>query len=312
MNREWQAAVDDWLDQLLVERSLSVNTLEAYRRDIGRLAAESSSPSTADEGVLRGALVRAEKSGLGPRSRARLLSAWRSFFRYLCTEDRLECSPAELLEGPRLPRGLPDLLDLHEIESLLGAAASSGRFPLRNRALVELSYGAGLRASELVALPLAEVFTEEGLIRVLGKGRKERWVPLGSRASEALTDYLGRERPLMARLDSPACVFLNLRGGGLSRVGWWKILQKLADEAGIVGRVKPHSLRHSFATHLLEGGADLRAVQEMLGHASITTTQIYTQVDRLYLKSIHKSCHPRGMASQDFGTERSVDGKPQL
>ena len=312
MTRAWRDAVDDWLDQLLVERNLSANTLDAYRRDISRLAELSPSPMQADESALRAALLEAERSGLGPRSRARLLSAWRGFFRYLCTEGRLDGSPAELLEGPRLPRGLPDLLDLHEIESLLRAAASSGRFPLRNRALIELSYGSGLRASELVALPLAEIFPDEGLLRVLGKGRKERWVPLGARSIEALADYLGRERPLIARLDSPARVFLNLHGGELSRVGWWKILQKLAAEAGIVGRVKPHSLRHSFATHLLEGGADLRAVQEMLGHASISTTQIYTHVDRLYLKNIHKSCHPRGMASQDFGAERSVDGKPQL
>jgi integrase/recombinase XerD len=312
MKRAWQVAVDDWLDQLLVERSLSANTLEAYRRDIARLATVCPSPVTADESALRVALREAERDGLGPRSRARLLSAWRGFFRYLCTEGHRDGSPAELLEGPRLPRGLPDLLDLHEIEALLKATEQSGRFPLRNRALLELSYGSGLRASELVAIPLTEVFPEEGLLRVIGKGRKERWVPLGSRSAAALTDYLGRERPLIARLDSPPQVFLNHRGGGLSRVGWWKILQKLATEAGIMGRVKPHSLRHSFATHLLEGGADLRAVQEMLGHASISTTQIYTQVDRLYLKRIHKSCHPRGMESPTLGAERSVDGKPQL
>ncbi len=312
MTAAWRTAVDDWLDQLLVERSLSDNTLEAYRRDIGHLAVLCPSPIRADEEVLRLALREAERSGLGPRSRARLLSAWRSFFRHLCTEGKRDDSPAELLEGPRLPRGLPDLLDLHEIEALLNAAATSGRFPLRNRALIELSYGSGLRASELVMLPMNEVFLEEGLLRIIGKGRKERWVPLGGRSVDALTEYLGRERPLIARLDSPQQVFLNLRGGGLSRVGWWKVLQKLAAEAGIIGRVKPHSLRHSFATHLLEGGADLRAVQEMLGHASISTTQIYTQVDRLYLKRIHKSCHPRGMESPAFGSERSVDGKPQL
>ena len=297
MNVAWQSALDDWLDQLLVERSLSSNTLEAYRRDLERLTDRAESPQAVGEAKLRDALHAAEREGLAPRSRARLLSAWRSFFRYLCAEGRMESSPAEHLEGPKLPRSLPDLLSLGEIEALLAAAAVSKSFPARNRAMLELSYGSGLRASELVALPLAELFLEDALIRIIGKGRKERWVPLGSRSVEALSDYLARERPRQARVESPPQVFLNNRGGGISRVGWWKVLQKLAAEAGLPGKVKPHNLRHSFATHLLEGGADLRAVQEMLGHASINTTQIYTQVDRIYLKRVHKSCHPRGIAS---------------
>ena len=297
MNAAWQAALDDWLDQLLVERSLSANTLEAYRRDLGRLVDCAPSPLTAREDDLRRALHAAEADGLSPRSRARLLSAWRGFFRYLCAEGRRTDSPAEGLEGPRLPRALPDLLSLDEIEALLDAAGRARSAPLRNRALLELAYGAGLRASELVGLPLAELFLEDGLVRVLGKGRKERWVPLGRQAAGALGEYLGLERPRLARVESPPLVFLNARGGGLSRVGWWKILQALAGEAGLAGRVKPHSLRHSFATHLLEGGADLRAVQEMLGHASIGTTQIYTRVDRLYLKRVHRDFHPRGVAA---------------
>ncbi len=296
MNAAWQSALDDWLDQLLVERSLSSNTLEAYRRDLERLTDRADSPRAVGESTLRDALRAAEESGLAPRSRARLLSAWRSFFRYLCAEGRLQRSPAELMEGPKLPRSLPDLLSVEEIEALIVAASASRSFPARNRAMLELSYGSGLRASELVALPLAELFLEDGLLRILGKGRKERWVPLGSRSAEALSSYLATERPGLARVESPPRAFLNRNGGELSRVGWWKVLQKLAAEAGLPGKVKPHSLRHSFATHLLEGGADLRAVQEMLGHASINTTQIYTQVDRIYLKSVHKSCHPRGIA----------------
>ena len=295
MNEAWRSALDDWLDQLLVERSLSANTLEAYRRDLTRLSERFVSPTKVGEAELRTALRGAESDGLSARSRARMLSAWRSFYRYLCAEGRLVRSPAELLEGPKLSRNLPDLLSLSEIEALIAAAAGSRSFPRRNRALVELAYGAGLRASELVSLPLAELFLEDDLLHVIGKGRKERWVPLGRSAREALADYLGLERPTMARLDSPPGVFLNRSGGVLGRVGWWKLLQKLALAAGLEGRVKPHSLRHSFATHLLEGGADLRAVQEMLGHASINTTQIYTQVDRLYLKRVHKSCHPRGI-----------------
>ena len=167
------------------------------------------------------------------------------------------------------------------------------RFPLRNRALVELAYSSGLRASELVGLPLAGLFLEEELLRVIGKGRKERWVPVGRSAAASLSAYLLDERQALARPDSPTNLFLNYRGGALSRVGWWKILQGVAKEAGMSERLKPHSLRHSFATHLLEGGADLRAVQEMLGHASIASTQIYTQVDRIYLREVHRSFHPR-------------------
>jgi integrase/recombinase XerD len=297
VNTAWQGELDDWLDQLLVERSLAANTLDAYRRDVTRLAATAPDPRLAEEADLRRALAAAEAAGLAPRSRARLLSAWRSFFRYLCAEGRRAESPAEALEGPRLPQALPDLLAVAEIEALLAAAARGGKTPRRDSALLELAYGSGLRASELVGLPLVELFLAEGLVRVLGKGRKERWVPVGSRAVEALTRYLGEERPRLATALSPARVFLNARGGPLSRVGWWKILQRLAGEASLTGRVKPHSLRHSFATHLLEGGADLRAVQEMLGHASIGTTQIYTNVDRRYLKRVHREFHPRGVAA---------------
>ncbi len=303
MNAAWQGELDDWLDQLLVERSLSANTLEAYRRDVARLAAAVPDPRQAQEADLRRALHAAEAAGLAPRSRARLLSAWRSFFRYLCAEGRRSASPAEALEGPRLPRALPDLLSLAEIEALLAAAARGAKTPRRDCALVELAYGSGLRASELVGLPQVELFLAEGLVRVLGKGRKERWVPLGSRAVESLARYLVEERPRLATVLSPGRVFLNGRGGALSRVGWWKILQRLAAAAGMAGRVKPHSLRHSFATHLLEGGADLRAVQEMLGHASIGTTQIYTRVDRLYLKRVHRDFHPRGVAAGEASPE---------
>jgi integrase/recombinase XerD len=292
LNRGWQSALDDWLDQLLVERSLSPNTLEAYRRDVERLITQGKDPQALGDADLRAALRRSEQAGLGPRSRARLLSAWRGFFRYLANAGIIAVSPAEMIDGPKLHRSLPDLLSVAEIEGLIGAASHS-RWPRRDRGLVELAYSSGLRASELTGLPLADLYLPESLLRVVGKGRKERWVPVGTRAVEALEAYLGAERPQLARPSSPARLFLNHRGGALSRVGWWKILQRLAAQSGLEGRVKPHSLRHSFATHLLEGGADLRAVQEMLGHASISTTQIYTQVDRIYLKQIHRQFHPR-------------------
>jgi integrase/recombinase XerD len=294
VNRAWTVAVDDWLDQLLVERNLSPNTLMAYGHDLERLADACADPLQCGQEDLIRTLGACAEEGLSPRSRARILSAWRGFFRYLVAEERLNSSPAEMLEGPRLPRTLPDHLSLAEIEKLINEAGRSTTAPLRNQALMEVSYSSGLRVSELVGLPLRDVFLEEFLVRVIGKGRKERWLPLGRKAAGALERYLGEERPLLARPDSPPLVFLNARGGGLSRVGWWKILKKLALTAGLEGTVKPHSLRHSFATHLLQGGADLRIVQEMLGHASIGTTQIYTQVDRRYLKKVHQKCHPRG------------------
>ncbi len=298
MSATWDEEIADYLDQLHVERSLSPNTIEAYRRDIEHLKLVSKSPIKMTEIHLLKGLRQAEARGLSPRSRARLLSAWRGFFRYLVAEGRREVSPAELLEGPKLPKTLPDLLSIEEIEALLVAASKSKRTALRNVAMLEVAYGAGLRASELVQLPLAEVFPDEGLIRIMGKGRKERWVPLGSKAAHALREYLSFERQALAKLDSPMTVWLNYRGGALSRVGWWKVLQRLGLEAGLHGRIKPHSLRHSFATHLLEGGADLRAVQEMLGHASISTTQIYTQVDRRYLKKVHLEFHPRSSSGE--------------
>jgi integrase/recombinase XerD len=293
MKLAWDVALDGWLDQLLVEKNLSSNTLDAYRRDMLRLESHEKDPSVIDSESLREVLTESEMEGLSARSRARMISSWRGFFRYLVVEGLRKTSPAENLESPRLPRKLPDILSHEQTEALIAAASSSGKLSLRNCALVEVAYAAGLRASELVALPLAELFLEDGLIRVLGKGRKERWVPLGEPAQAALSEYMESGRPALAKPDSPAMVFLNVRGWALSRVGWWKILQKLAMEAGLPA-IKPHSLRHSFATHLLEGGADLRSVQEMLGHASIATTQIYTQVDRLYLREVHRSFHPRG------------------
>ncbi len=293
MNLSWGVALDGWLDQLLVEKNLSSNTLDAYRRDLIRLENADKDPLEIETEALRQVLIASELDGLSARSRARMISSWRGFFRYLVVEGLRKTSPAENLESPRLPQKLPDILSHEQAEALIAAASTGGKLSARNRALVEVAYSAGLRASELVSLPMAELFLEDGLIRVLGKGRKERWVPLGEPAQNALSDYMESGRPALARPDSPAMVFLNVRGGALSRVGWWKILQKLALEAGLPG-IKPHSLRHSFATHLLEGGADLRSVQEMLGHSSIATTQIYTQVDRLYLREVHRSFHPRG------------------
>jgi len=289
----WHAALDAWLDRLLVEKGLSPNTLDAYRRDLQRLESQGEGPLGLSPQDLRRALESAQDEGLSARSRARMISGWRSFFRHLVLEGLLQNSPAEQLEGPKLPQHLPDVLTREEVESLIAAAGASSKLPLRDRALLELAYGSGLRASELVDLPLCELFLEDGLLRVIGKGRKERWVPMGEAAVLSVGPYLDEERPGLAGPDSPPKVFLNYRGGALSRVGWWKILQKLSLSAGLAG-VRPHSLRHSFATHLLEGGADLRSVQEMLGHVSISTTQIYTQLDRLYLREVHRSFHPRG------------------
>ncbi|MDP6668783.1 MAG: site-specific tyrosine recombinase [Candidatus Krumholzibacteria bacterium] len=306
MKPEWLRFCDAWMDMLLVERNLSSLTLEAYRRDLELLAPHSPSPLEIGPEELREALSEADKRGLKARSRARLLSSWRSFFRFLLREGERKDSPVDWIDSPRLPATLPDVLQPGEIETLIDVAGRSRSFPLRNAALLELAYGAGLRASETVDLPLADLFLEEDLLRVTGKGSKQRWLPLGRMARISLENYLKKERPQLAKPDSPPRVFLNYRGSTLSRVGWWKILKEISREAGLGTRVRPHSLRHSFATHLLEGGADLRSVQEMLGHASIATTQIYTQVDRIYLREVHRSFHPR---AGDF-SEKSEELHP--
>jgi len=291
--------IDGFLHHLSVERGLSDNTLEAYSRDLNRFVGflegrGVSPPGEAGQTVVAEYLMALRECGLKPSSIARNFSALKVFYRFLMQEGLCRINPMEYLSSPKLGRKLPVVLSQDEVERLLGQPEESLPLGLRDRALLEFLYATGVRVSELVGLKLPSLFLEIDLVRVWGKGSKERLVPMGKKAKQALEDYLQRARPLLARGLSGDYLFLNRRGEHLSRMGIWKILKGYANRAGIRKKVSPHTLRHSFATHLLEGGADLRAVQEMLGHADISTTQIYTHLDTHYLLEVHRTFHPRG------------------
>ena len=290
--------VDDYLAHLATERGLSPNTVASYRGDLASYLEHLerigvTEPSAVDERHVR-SFLREGRETLSARSTARRLSALRGFHRYLILEELSGVDPTTHVDAPRIPKRLPDVLAIHEIEKLLAAVDTSVVLGIRDRAMLELAYAAGLRVSELLTLTFSNLFLDDGYMRCLGKGSKERVIPVGGEATRWMDKYRADSRPALARgAPTTDVVFLNARGRPLSRMGFWKILQKHVRKAGIRERVKPHSLRHSFATHLLEGGADLRAVQEMLGHTDISTTQIYTSVDREYLKEIHRTFHPR-------------------
>lgn len=231
--------------------------------------------------------------GLAPASIRRNVSSIRTYFRFLLADGLVVRDPSERLETPKRWRSLPDVLSVEEINQLLAAPSFDEPMTFRDRALLELAYGAGLRVSEWVTLAVRDVLFEEGLVRVFGKGSKERLVPIGRAAVGAVAIYLRELRPRLERGEGKGILILNARGRPLTRMGAWKILRHHVEKAQITKHVSPHTLRHSFATHLLEGGADLRAVQEMLGHADISTTQIYTHVDREYLRTVHQQFHPR-------------------
>jgi integrase/recombinase XerD len=293
-------AIDEYLDHLSVERGLSQSTVASYRGDLAAYAGFLSSRGIESPGGVRSKDVDAftawrRDRGVSPRSIARNLSCLRGFHRYLVMAGHLKADPTLEVSGPKFQRKLPDVLAVHEIEAILKAVDTSTPLGIRDRAMLEIAYGAGLRVSELIGLTLSSLFFEEGYLRCMGKGSKERVVPVGREAVDWTTRYRRDIRPeLAARAPATDVVFLNARGRPLSRMGFWKILQKHVARAGVRDHVKPHTLRHSFATHMLEGGADLRVVQEMLGHSDISTTQIYTNVDREYLKEIHRTFHPRG------------------
>jgi len=292
--------LDAYLLHLGYERGLAARTMEAYASDLGGYLAHlgartivSPADVTREDVETYLERVRAERRP-SPASMARLTSSLRGFHRFLLDSGYAEGDPTALLEGPRRWRRLPRVLTIAEVERLIGAVVADGPLGSRDRALLETAYATGLRASELVGLRGHEIDRAEAFVRVRGKGSKERVVPVGESALEALDAYLGSARPKLVRGRAVEQVFVNARGGPLTRMGYWKILKRWAGEAGLEGRVWPHVLRHSFATHLLEGGASLRVVQELLGHASLATTQIYTHVDRGYLKETYRSFHPRG------------------
>lgn len=285
-------------DALQLEDGASPRTIEAYRRDVIRCAAWLRAQGvTAAQDIapahLREFVYHLKDLGLAGSSIRRNISALRTWFRILVAEGLVHTDPTERLDSPQRWRTLPEVLSVDEITRLLAAPQLDERLAFRDRAMLELAYGAGLRVSEWIGLAVKDVVLEEGLLRVFGKGSKERLVPIGRSAIGAVAVYLRELRPVLEQGAGKGILFLNGRGKPLTRMGAWKILRKYVEQAGIEKAVSPHTLRHSFATHLLEGGADLRAVQEMLGHADIATTQIYTHVDREYLRSVHKQFHPR-------------------
>jgi integrase/recombinase XerD len=291
--------LEGFRDYLALEAGHSRNTVESYQRDVRRLAGHAADRGKADPGALGPADLRdfvftLKDVGLAPASIRRAISAIRTYYAFLAGEGRVPSDPADRLQGPRPGRTLPEPLNRPEVEALLAAPGVDVPLAWRDRALLELGYGAGLRVSELCGLGLTDLHFSEGLVRVLGKGGKERLVPVGRSVVGTVSIYLHTLRPALDRGSSRDRVFLNARGTPLSRVGAWGIVKRWAQAAGITKRVTPHTLRHTFATHLLEGGADLRAVQEMLGHADLSTTQLYTHVDREYLRKVHKKYHPRG------------------
>jgi len=294
-----------YLDHLAVERGLSRNTLAAYRRDLRRYIAfckqrDVAAPRDVDESTIRSFVASISASTWGEeehaysaRSVARALSSVRSFHRFLLREGGSDQDPSAAAVQPKLPRSLPHPLPVDDVSRLLEATDTSSLVGLRDRAILEVLYGAGLRISELVGLDVDDVDLEEGFVRVLGKGGKEREVPLGAFGRDAVTAYLTRARPAFSSKASRSALFLNQRGGRLTRQSCTRLLAASVRAAGIERRVTLHTLRHSFATHLLEGGADVRVVQELLGHASVATTQIYTLVTRDHLREVYYTSHPR-------------------
>jgi len=300
--RHFQALSDDvkaFQHYLQAERGLASNTLQAYGRDLERFAAwvaegglaDYLHPTVRDFGHY---LVFLRDAGLAPPSVARHLVALKMFYRFLRLEERTTESTVELLSSPALWERVPQVLSRESVEKLLAAPQPSERFYLRDRAILELMYATGSRASEVVGLKLPDLYLDSAFVKCFGKGNKQRVVPLGRPAVEALREYLVDSRPKLARAADTPWVFVSRGGKALTREMLWVLVKKYVRRAGLNVRVSPHTLRHSFATHLLGGGADLRTVQELLGHANIRTTQQYTHVDRERLKAIHRRYHPRG------------------
>lgn len=295
-NQESDLFADQFINHLRVERGLAQNTIEAYSRDLKRflqfLEQKKLSPLKVTQDHVTAYMASLDGS-LSIRSAARSLSAIKMFFRFLVSDERIEQSPVRLLNTPKIPHKLPEVLTHEEVDQLLSTPDPSKPKGQRDRAMLELLYATGLRVSELIGMTITGVNLEAGFVRTIGKGSKERMVPIGAKALEALKDYLGEGRIQLLKGKTSGFLFLNTRGSPMTRQGFWKIIKQYGLEANINKKITPHSLRHSFASHLLEFGADLRSVQVMLGHADISTTQIYTHVTRERLKQIHEKHHPR-------------------
>ena len=292
------AYIDRFIDHIRVERALSRNTVEAYGNDLKRFneyltEQEITDPTQVIEETAEAFLDCLNREGMSVRSRVRYTSSIRSFFNYLMREEIVQANPLELLESPRFLSKLPRYLTSEEIHALLAAPDDTTPWGTRDRAMLEVLYAAGLRITELIELRLNAVNLEVGYLIARGKGDKERIVPLGEDAVKWIDHYISHIRPLLDKGVGSGLVFLNRNGRGLTRQYFWGAIKKYALRAGITKDISPHTIRHSFATHLLAGGADLRSVQAMLGHADITTTEIYTHVERERLKTVHKKYHPR-------------------
>jgi integrase/recombinase XerD len=289
--------IDTYLRHLEVARRLAPNSLEAYSRDLARLAAFADARRRAIGALSLGDLEEFVRelmvSGLSPTSVARIVAGVRGFYKFLRLNGTIAANPAEDLRSPRTFKSLPKFLSLDDVESLLRAPAVEAPRGLRDKALIELLYATGLRVSELVGLRTTDVRVEEGFLKTIGKGSKERIVPVGDEAARWVARYLQEGRPTLVKKRDVPWLFLNHRGQRLSRVGFWKGLSAYGRKAGIRAPISPHVLRHSFATHLLDRGADLRAIQAMLGHADLSTTQIYTHVLEARLRSVYDRFHPR-------------------
>jgi len=296
----WDILIKQFKQYLQLERALASNSIEAYVRDIVKLKQflEISNltvgPLKLEEAHLKAFLKYIHELGLSAHSQGRMLSGIKAFYKFLLVEELLDKDPTELIEGPKLGRKLPDTLDFQEIELMFSAIDLSTPEGFRNRAMLETLYSSGLRVSELITLKLTNVFSDQGFLKIVGKGDKERMVPIGRSALKFIQMYTDEVRVhVPVDKNSQNVVFLNRRGKQMSRVMVFLLIKGLAEKVGIQKSISPHTFRHSFATHLIEGGADLRAVQQMLGHESITTTEIYTHLDRDYLKQVMKEFHPR-------------------
>ncbi len=294
--REPSGWLSRYLDHLAAERGLSPNTLAAYRRDIEALArglGERRPPESAEKDDLLRHLRRMRVASRSPRSVARWLVAVRGFFAFLLAEEIVSEDPTSHLDAPRTWRSLPKVLSAGDVEALIAAPDRSDPRGLRDAAMLEVLYATGLRVSELTGLRLGDLQLDAGYVRCIGKGSKERVTPLGGEANAALQRYLAVGRPALIGARRNDVLFVNHRGGAMTRQGFWKIIRAYGAKTGLKVRLSPHTIRHSFATHLLEHGADLRSVQVLLGHADISTTQIYTHVSRERLKRLYKDHHPR-------------------
>ncbi len=295
-----QEHLQEYLLYARIERNLSPDTLQAYHSDLMRYLNYLKDSGVRDlndvrQGQLRGYTRWLNSLCLSAATIHRSFSAVRGFHHFLLAEKRIARDPSANLDPPKLPQRLPKVLEVHEIDAVLEAVDTSKSLGVRDRSVISLLYACGLRVSELIGLRLTNLMLEEELVRVLGKGSRERVVPIGRKAIDDLETYVYNVRPALARKGkNTGEVYLSVRGNPLTRMSVWNILSRWSTSAGIQKEISPHTLRHSFATHLLEGGADLRAIQEMLGHADIATTQVYTHLDRDYLKEIHRTYHPRG------------------